>query len=484
MKERFVGINRYTSFIPFILISALTFLIYEQTYAPNGIIFPNNDFVGFLFLITANLTLVAVTSYVQRFDKNQTKVRMFLLYGLLVIVALSVLNLIIMPMDQVINVTTKEGDIVQMILNISPADKFRSLMLLFVTASYIYLMAIVLPRKEFFRGFVLLISYSLLFYALAIAIYSFVTEFDVYLDLLRIGYGNASLPVPVGPYDNRNTFASFLLTGFMFAIFLYFFYKTRKRRFIFALLTIPLLIAIYFTFSKTNMLLSLLTFALVFFRHLFMLIKKHRTRFWIELSLFILLIGLVALFRFTPALSSTKVARAITNLLPVNLLEIGQSTMAARFELWRLAYDLIISRPRSLLLGDGIYINRVLYHDRIILENPSWSLSGYGNYHSGFFEILHSFGLVGFLIYTIVMLALLIKIFVFMKKMPAPGYFLFLAFIVFVSRASVESIMLMTFKTESILASFALIMPYFYFSNLRQEQKARTMALVKEVTAE
>ena len=77
MKERFIGINRYTSFIPFILISALTFLIYEQTYAPNGIIFPNNDFVGFLFLITANLTLVAVTSYVQRFDKNQTKVRMF-----------------------------------------------------------------------------------------------------------------------------------------------------------------------------------------------------------------------------------------------------------------------------------------------------------------------------------------------------------------------------------------------------------------------
>ena len=133
------------------------------------------------------------------------------------------------------------------------------------------------------------------------------------------------------------------------------------------------------------MLLSLLTFALVFFRHLFMLIKKHRTRFWIELSLFILLIGLVALFRFTPALASTKVARAITNLLPFNLLEIGQSTMAARFELWRLAYDLIISRPRSLLLGDGIYINRVLYHDRIILENPSWSLSGYGNYHSGYF---------------------------------------------------------------------------------------------------
>ena len=59
-----------------------------------------------------------------------------------------------------------------------------------------------------------------------------------------------------------------------------------------------------------------------------------------------------------------------------------------------------------------------------------------------------------------------------MKKMPAPGYFLFLAFIVFVSRASVESIMLMTFKTESILASFALIMPYFYFFESKTRAKS------------
>lgn len=483
MKERFSFINRYISFIPFILISALTFLIYEQTYAPNGIIFRNNDFVGFLFLITANLTLVGFTSYVQRFDKNQTKVRTFLLYGLLILVALGVLNLIIMPMDQIINVTTKEGDIVQMILNVTPADKFRSLMLLFVSASYIYLMAIVLPRKEFFRGFVLLISFSLIFYGLAIAIYSFVTEWNVYIDLLRIGYGNASLPVPVGPYDNRNTFASFLLTGFMFCIFLYFFYKTRKRRFIFVVLTIPLLVAIYFTFSKTNMLLSILTFALVFFRHLFLLLKKHKKRFLIELSIFLGLLGAVIIFRFVPALAPTKVARAITNLLPFNLLEIGQQTLSSRFELWRLAYDLIISRPRTILLGDGIYINRVLYHERIILENPGWSLSGYGNYHSGFIEIVHSFGLVGFLVYLVVLVALLIKVLIFMKKMPAPGYFLFLSLVVFISRSSVESIMLMTFKTESILASFALIMPYFYFSNLRQEQKHRTLEIIRQASS-
>ncbi len=481
-KNKISFLNRYSSFIPFILISAFTFLIYEQTYAPNGIVFANQDFIGFLILIVTNLSLIFFTIFVQQYDKKQTKIRYFLLYGLLIIVALNVLNLIIMPMDQVINVTTGEGDITQMVLNISVADKFRSLMLLFVSASYIYLMAIVLPRKFFFRGFVLLISHALILYGLGIALYSFIVEFDVYLDLVRIGYGNASIPVPLGPYDNRNTFASFLLTAFMFAVFMYFFYKTRKRRFFYIFLTLPLIVAIYFTFSKTNMILSVLTFLFVFFRHVFLLLKKHRVRFIIELGLFFVFVAVVAIFRFTPALSTTLIARALTNLIPLDLLEIGERTLHARVELWRLAYDLISSRSRSLFLGDGIYINRLLFHERIVLENPSWSSSGYGNYHSGYFEIFHAFGLVGFLVYLAILLTLFIKILVFMKKMPAPGYFLMLSFIVLVTRGSVESIMLLTFKTESILASFALIMPFFYFSNLKQEYKARTMALIKQVS--
>lgn len=476
-------INKYTSFIPFILISALTFLIYEQTYAPNGIIFSNNDFIGFLFLIVANLTLIIFTSYVQRFDQKQTKTRVFLLYALLIVSALSVFNLLIMPMDQVIDATTKDGDVVQLLLQVTLADKFRSLMLLFISASYIYLMAIVLPRKEFFRGFVLVLSYVIIAYALGIAIYSFVSEYQVYVDLIKIGYGNANIPVPEGPYDNRNTFASFLLTGFMFAVFLYFFYKTRKRRYFFIILTLPLLVAIYFTFSKTNMLLSLLTFILVFLRHLLLLLKRHKKRFLIELAIATAFTTVFVLFRFLPALSQTLLARGLTNLIPLNLLEIGERTLFARIELWRLAYDLISSRPRAIILGDGIFINRVLFDARIVLENPSWSTTGYGNYHSGYIEILSAFGLVGGLIYLAVLTALFVKILIFVKKMPAPGYFLLLSMLVFLTRGSVESIMLLVFKTESILASAALILPYFYFSNLKQEQKMRTMEIIQNASA-
>jgi len=482
MKQRFVRISKYTSFIPFILISALTFLIYEQTYAPNGIIFSGNNFLGFVFLVVANLTLIISTIYVQRFDVKQTKIRMFLIYALLIILALGVLNLIIMPMDQTINVTKNSGVIVQMILNVSQGDKFRSLMLLFTSVSFVYLMAVILPRKESFRGFVLLISYSIIIYGLGIAIYSFITEFGTYIDLIKIGYANANLPVPTGPYDNRNTFASFLLTAIMFSTFLYFFYKTRKRRYIYIVLTVPMLVAIYFTFSKTNMILAFVVFILVFLRHLFLLLKRQKKAFFIELSIFLVLIALFFSFRFAPFLSTTRIARALTNLFPLNLVDIGESTMKARFELWRLAYDLIISRPRTFIFGDGIFINRIFYNQRIVLENPGWSTTGYGNYHNGFIEIFHAFGLIGFTIYIAILLGFLVKIIGFMKKMPAPGYFLFLSLIVFLSRSNVESIMLLAFKTESILASFALLLPYFYFSSLRQEKKSRTAELIRNVS--
>lgn len=483
MKERLAKLDRYSSFIPFILISALTFLLYEQTYAPNGIVFPNQDFMGILFLAVANLSLVAFSSFVQQFDHNQKKIRLMLLYGLLIVMAFGILNLIIMPLEQTIEVKDSQGAIANLVLSITQADKFRSLILLLVSGSFIYIMAIVLPRKNYFRDFVLVVSYGVILYALAIAIYSFVKEFQVYVDLIKIGYGKPGVDVPVGPYDNRNTFASFLLTGFMFLVFLYFFNKSRKFRYVFIALTIPLLIAIYFTFSKTNMVLSALTFILVFLRHNFLLFKRHKIRFFIEWALVVIFITFLLIFRFVPVLQLTLVGRAITNLTPPDLIEIGGRTLAARVEMWRLAIEIIIARPRTLLLGDGIYISRVLYNDRLVLADPSWSVTGYGNYHNGYLEIFHTFGLVGLLVYLAIIVIIFIKIIGFLKKMPAPGYFLLLALFVFLSRASVESIILFAFKTESVLASFTLIFPYFYFSNLKQEQKNRTLELIKTVSA-
>lgn len=483
MKTQFAKLNNYVSFIPFILISALTFLIYEQIYAPNGIIFPNQDFVGLLFLVVANLSLVLFTSFVQQYDKNQKKIRLLLLYALLVLMAFGIFNLIIMPLEQTINVKDDHGVISNLVLTITQADKFRSLLLLLVSGSFIYIMAIVLPRKNFFRDFALVVSISVVLYALGIAIYSFVKEFQIYVDLIKIGYGKPGVGVPVGPYDNRNTFASFLLTGFMFLVFLYFFYKTRKFRHIFLLLTIPLLVAIYFTFSKTNMILSALTFVLVYIRHNFLLFKRHKIRFFVEWVIVTVFLTLVVLFRFVDALQLTLVGRAITNLTPSDLIEIGGRTLAARFELWRLALEVIVSRPRSFIFGDGIYIARKFYDQRITFQEPGWSTTGYGNYHNGYLEIFATFGIIGILIYLAIIVAILIKTIIFIKKMPAPGYFLLLALVVFVARGSVESIILFAFKTESILASFTLIFPYFYFSNLKQEQKSRTLEIIKAASA-
>lgn len=483
MKTQLTKLNKYISFLPFILVTALTMLIYEQVYAPNGIIFPNTEFIGFLFLVVANITLAILMSYIQQFDDKQKKIRLLLLYTLLVITALSLLNAVIIPSSEVVEFVTSDGVEFELLFNVSRRDRFWSVLLLFVSVSFIYVMALVLPRKTYFRQFALLISYSLMFYGLGITIYSFVTEFDVYIDLIKIGYANANIPVPIGPYTNRNVFASYLLTSLMFAIFLYFFYKTRKIRFLFIFLTIPLLVAIYFTFSKTNMVLSVLAFSLVFLRHTFLLLKRHKIRFLIETLVALSLLTFVLIFRLVPILQTTQVGRAFVNIIPDNLFEVGVSTMNSRLRLWEMAWEVIISRPRSFLLGDGIYISRKLYELRIVYELPNAGHWGFGHYHSGYFEIFHTFGFIGFLLYLIILFVLLIKIFIFMKKMPAPGFFLFISFIVFVSRATVEPIMLLVFRTESILASLALVFPYFYFTNLKQERSARAQQLIEEIAS-
>lgn len=483
MKNTLSNLKKYVSFLPFILVSVLTMLIYEQVYAPNGIIFPSTDIIGFLFLVVANITLALLVTYVQKFDNNQVKIPVILLYALLTVVALSMLNTLIIPKQEVVEFTSKDGNIFELMFIVSKRDRFRSILLLFVSFTFIYVMVFVIPRKNYFRSFALLISYSLMLYGLGIAIYSFFTESQIYIDLIKIGYANANLPVPLGPYTNRNVFASYLLTSFLFAIFLYFFYKTRWYRYIFIVLTLPLLVSIYFTFSKTNMVLSALTFLFIFLRHLILLIKRHKIRFVIELFIFLSLIGFVLLFRLVPTLQVTNVGKVLINIIPDNLLEIGVGTISSRMRLWQMAFEVIKSRPRSFFLGDGVYISRKLYELRIVFEEPTLAHWGFGHYHSGFFEIFHTFGLVGLLVYLTILVVLFIKILGYMKKMPAPGFFLFISFIVFIARGTVEPIMLLVFRTESILASLALLIPYFYFSNLRQESKMRTKKIIEEVLA-
>lgn len=483
MVKNLSNLKRYISFIPYIFVSALTMLIYEQVYAPNGIILPNSDLIVFTLLVITNISLGMLTSYVQPLDNRQVKISVTMLYALLIITAVSFVNVLVMPSSQVVEFTTKDGNLFELLFVVAKRDRYRSILLLLVSFTFIYIIVFVVPRKTYFRGFALLVSYILMCYGLGIAIYSFIAESKVYLDLIKIGYANANLPVPVGPYDNRNVFASYLLTSLMFALFLYFFYKTRWFRYIFILLTIPLLVAIYFTFSKTNMFLSAVVSLLVFLRHLFLLLKRHKIRFAIESLIFLSFIGFVVSSRLVPAFQATEVGKFIKNIIPDNLLEIGADTLSSRARLWQMAWEVTASRPRSLILGDGIYIARKLYELRIVYELPNAGHWGFGHYHSGYFEIFGTFGLLGLVVYLTILLVLFIKIITYMKKMPAPGFFLFISFFVFVLRGTVEPIMLLVFRTESIFASLVLVIPFFYFSNLRQESKMIAKEIIQKASA-
>lgn len=443
-----------------ILIILLTITFLEQaTIMPNSPGYYIEPLSPMMMAILATIILSLISAVTSVIIKP---IRLSVNGILLISVLFSVfiyyfVNVLITPNIELLSVKFLDGTYHDVTLTVTNTEKFVSLLVLLVSIAFIFYIVSVLPNFFHYDKFVIFFAVSFIFLSFIAVAYSVMNELPIYKNILRSGYSGG---VPQSVFGNRNPYASFLLTGQLFLCFLY--YKNEKKwyRHVFLYLMIPLVIAIHLTFSKTNLVLAYGIFLFLYYRRLFFLFKKNRILFVIEFILSSELIAFVLIFRFHPLARGTVMNQVFTNLFPAQLLLSGQKTLQARFKLWQYALTLLSSSPHIFLMGGGMYLSRITYFTRMNFELKGTYTYGFGDYHNGFVEIFHTFGLIGLIAYVGIFVFIFITLAKRVKTNRNLAYFSFVSLFVFIARSQTESLSLLTIKSEGIIASFAFVLPY------------------------
>ncbi|OQA79314.1 MAG: hypothetical protein BWY30_00205 [Tenericutes bacterium ADurb.Bin239] len=460
--------NKKSTFLYFlvtVVILGLTFFFLEQTIITDvtpGYYFDPLTLSNQMMVAGIIVTLVSIFSgfVVRRIRLSINGIFLCIILGAVFLASL--INIIMIPRVQELSVRFMDGTFNTIRLELPNRMRLTAIMALVVNFSFIFFVVLVLPNHHSFLKLVFFFVASIIILTFIAIGYSIVTEWDKYLTIMKEGYEN-STQVPASFFNNRNPYASFLLSSQIMLFFIYYLNVKKKRRYFYILLQIPLVFAINFTFSKTNLLLANFLVLLVFLHHLIMLLVKGKVfRFGLELFIALILIVGLIVFRFSPALIDTKIALYLRRTIPDALFDLAPRSFEARKELWYYAITLIVSNPITFIFGDGPHISRYFYHLRIEQEISGAISMGFGDYHNGTIEVMHTFGVSGVIIYGLIILFVIIMLLRRSKTDRSLTFFTILSLAVFLFRSQMESLAILLFKSEGIMASLTFVMPCLY----------------------
>ena len=389
---------------------------------------------------------------------------------ILAIFFMTLLNVLSIPESRTLSVKFLDGTFHDVILTLSPAKRVTSILTLIINMAFIYFVILVLPNHSYFLAIIKFFVATIVFVSIAAVLYSVITEREIILTLIKNGFSNTR-EVPTSFFNNRNPYASFLLSAQVMTVFLYYLTIRKKRRFVLFWSQIPLIIFIFLTFSKTNIILSLGLFTFVFYRHLWYLYKKgYYVRLTIQTMISSGLLVTLVIFRLMPPLSTTMLGKFLHGFIPDEIFGVGVSTFGTRIKLWRYAISLIIASPTTFLIGDGFHISRYFYQMRIDQEMGRPLSYDFGDYHNGTVEVFHTFGLIGVILYALIFIIIIILV-IRRRNTDRPlAFFIFISMLIFITRSQSESMALLLFKSEGIMASFTFILPFLYLNKLAHKE--------------
>lgn len=465
--------NVFIYFLATIVIVGLTFFFLEQsiiTEVTPGYYFDPISLSNQMMLTGVILSFVSIFSFfiIRKIRLSFNGIFLTVIVGFVLLASL--LNILALPRVQELNVRFMDGTYHLISLEVSKSMRATAVMTLLVNFSFIFFIVLVLPNHESFLRLVVFFTITMVIVAFVAIIYSFAVEWDKYVAILTEGPGN-TYSTPFSFFNNRNPYASFLLSSQVMLFFLYYINLKKKRRFIYVFLQIPLIIAINFTYSKTNILLGNLLIILTLLHHFVCLLSKRKFgRFVVALVLSLLFVFAIIVFRYSPTLQTTKVSLVLTRLVPDKLFDVASRSFETRKKLWYYALSLMAASPTVFIFGHGPHLSRYFYHLRVQTEVEGVMTPGFGDYHNGLVEVMHTFGASGLIIYVLVFLFMIIMLIRRAKTNRSLTYFVLVSMGIFILRGQTESLAMLLFKSEGIISSLTFVLPALYLARLSHEQ--------------
>ncbi len=465
--------NLLIYFLATIVIVGLTFFFLEQSIITDvtpGYYFDPLSLSNQMMVTGIIVSLVSIFSFfvIRKIRLSVNGVILCIVLG--VVFFASLINILLLPRVQELSVRFVNGTYNTISLELPTRMRLTAIMTLIVNFSFIFFVVLVLPNHTSFLRLVLFFTLAIVLIAFGSIIYSLITEWEKYVRIVKEGVGG-TYEVPTSFFNNRNPYASFLLSAQVMLFFLYYINLKRKRRFFYILLQIPLIFAINFTYSKTNLLLANLLFAVNYLYHLIRLLgRKKFIRFCISVFLAFVLVICLIVFRYSPKLETTNLALLLHRTMPDEIFAVAPGSFGARKKLWYYAISLIAANPIIFIFGHGPHLSRYFYHLRMQIEIEGMMTLGFGDYHNGLVEVMHTFGASGLIIYALIFLFLVVMLIRRGRTNRNLTFFVLLSIVVFISRSQMESLAVLLFKSEGIMASLTFVLPALYL--LRKSHEA------------
>lgn len=413
------------------------------------------------FVIFAVFAISLIVFYIMYSLQDNNYKRVYLIVG--IVSAILLINLVIvflLPDDFVFSYKNRNDELTEITIEIKQDYRLRSVLLTALTFVFLLMFLIVYPRKKHARNtFIAIIIFYLILCYILIG-YSLIKEFPIYRKTITLGVANRGGETR-SLFVNRNLFASYLFVGLLFCVYLSSIMK--KHRYVPILVSLPIAVIIFFTYSKTKIVLSAFVYIAYALAIIILNFKKHPVIITALLLAFIGFMTSAVLLRVMPVHSETDLGILLRKIFPDYLF--AGDTFNARVTYWKVGLAALKSNWWTYVFGEGFYISRMILGEASAALGYAVPSMPYGNYHNGYVELWANVGIIGlvaYLVFLIYMVYIYIRIFKYHKLF---SLYSFIALGALLIHSSVEAITPFLFNSEGIIHALPVFMPqliYYY----------------------
>lgn len=406
----------------------------------------------FLIIFGVFLLILFAFAYINH-KHNRYKTNYLLVAGLLILTIMSFFVLVLSPNTYEVSY---QGLIKEVTFNFE--NKTYFLIGSFLSYFFFYLFIYVVPRSFYYRKQFKWIIYLFLLFLLAGLIYSYVVEYDNYLNFLSsFSSGDIYSSTTMSFFGHRNVYGLVLFLGVISLLYLHYL----NKKFYWYILIVFLCLNMVFTLSKTPILLTAFILVCYLFMRFLLSFKAHRKRnlitFGVIFIITMTIIGLVTVGAFYQIPYISKISNAFKDIISS-----GSNTFDSRLAIWINTFNLFTSNLLNMMFGFGFGVfDHLLFAYQSIVPGAEAT----SNIHNGYLMLVSQGGIIllaSFILVIIYLVYIIIKMYKIDKDLSLFSLFLLIAslgYMMMESRAiiftnSPDMIYLTFIATSPLLAAY------------------------------
>lgn len=392
------------SLIYFVLVIACYFMqnlvFFDAVAYDRSFTIQEYSIIFFIFSLIFFLTIYFEHRY------NRLRPNYFFVIIMVLIFIFNAIAILTLPFDNYLEYISLDGVNYYTYLTLTMEDRIYYILQGAVMVAVTYFIFAVFPKKIHYRKQLNYLFYTILLVGLVLIIYSYATEGEMYIEILKIFRDQEKYQFEKvkSLLINGNNYGFALLL----MIFAAFYLNEMRPSFFWHIVAIFMFINMLFTLCKTTIIISVFLFLIYWLYRFFATFKIHKVRNIIALSIVIYFVLIFISLSIASFYLEDGLLKIVKYFYDSIIFESSSSTLDSRAYIWAMAFEIIKNANFFFGVGLGTINN--------LIANLHYSSSGKAAFstqylHNGYLQIFANGGFV-LVIASIILFAYLIYVMV------------------------------------------------------------------------